>query len=59
MVEVVRTNFSAIFRKTFNFLPILARIVVPPNNLVQNDADPSNYVSSSKKNTLKAVKIDQ
>jgi len=30
MVEVVRTNFSAML--------ILAKIVTPPNNLIQNDA---------------------
>jgi len=32
MVEVVRTNISE------SFLPILAKIVAPLNNLVQNDA---------------------
>jgi len=39
MVEFLRTNFfGEILEKLLKFLPISAKIVAPPNNLVQNDA---------------------
>jgi len=40
MVEVVRTlTFREDFEKYLKFLPILVKIMAPPNNIVQNDAD--------------------
>jgi len=39
MVEVMHTTFRRDIEKLLQFLPILAKIVASPHNLVHNDVD--------------------